>query len=210
MAVSDPGFAHLLLAERHQLNVVHDDELIQVGQYAIDLVGRNLHFQPRFAGKRRSQQAIALLAARSGGAAALGRKLLAAAPDGEVAEDVALDVEHEVPCAGVGEEVVDGVGDHSAQPAEAVGAADGDPAHPAQIVNGGSGGQRRYFHVRRVQPLRGQRSAVNGRFMGCARGFKHGSHCGGLHVCGKFGLGHGKFSAAGRSSFWNAWRETAS
>ena len=55
-----------------------------------------------------------------------------------VALDAALDAEDEVVVAGAGGEVLDGVGDHAVEPADAVFAGDADPA--GVVERGDAGG----------------------------------------------------------------------
>ena len=76
-----------------------------------------------------------------------------------VALDAALGVEEEVVAAGAGGEVPDGVGDHAVEPADAVGAGDGDPGGAGE--GGEAGGGEETFHV----GLGGQRGrGVGGSF----------------------------------------------
>ena len=91
-----------------QFHVVHDDEVLKMGDQLFVLVGGHLQFQRIFI-----------------------------APDVQVALDAALGVEHQVPCAGMRGQVVDHVGHHAAEPAETVLAVDGNAAQPSQIVDGG-------------------------------------------------------------------------
>jgi len=155
------GFAHLFFAERNQFHIVHNDELVQMGQQLLKLICGNLQLELGFAGEWGSQQRVATDGRRGGGAAPLRRSFLSAAPHREIALDVTLRIEQQVPRAGVGKEIVDGVGDHSAEPAKSIRSANGHAAHPAEIVDRRPGCQRRRFRFRRVQLCGGQYAAVN-------------------------------------------------
>ena len=106
-----------------QLDLVHDDEAVEVGKELFDLIAAGLEQDGVFVQKR-----------------------------GEVALDVALGVEREVVAALAGGELRDGVGDHSIEPAQAVGAGDAEPSDVVERGNGGGtqqggelrgGGERR-------------------------------------------------------------------
>ena len=78
----------------------------------------------------------------------------------KVALDAALSVENQVPGAGGGAQIVHGIGNHAAEPAEAVLAADLYATQPSQIVEGGIGNQRLYFGRESVQ-LNRRKDAVD-------------------------------------------------
>ena len=86
--------------------------MLQVGQETIELVGGNFQLQ-----------------------------LVLFTPNREVALNAPLSIEDEVPRACVASEVSDGVGDHTAQPAETVFAAHSHALQPAQVVTCRSRGQ---------------------------------------------------------------------
>ena len=99
-------------------------------------------------------------------------KAVAFAPDGQIALDPPLGVEHQVPRAGVAGQVVHHVGDHAAEPAKSVLSADGDAAEPAQVVTRGVSGQSRRFSFERVQPKRSENTTISSQLMRGSGGFK--------------------------------------
>jgi len=82
-----------------EFDVVHDDEVVEVDEELLDLIAAGLEQEGVFEKK-----------------------------GGEVALDAALGVEHEVVATLAGGELLDGVGDHAVEPAQAVGAGDANPA----------------------------------------------------------------------------------
>ena len=91
--------AGALVADVGELDVVHDDEVVEVGHERVQLPAAGFE-----------EDGVRL------------KKC------GEVALDAALGVEHEVVAAVAGREFLDGVGDHAVEPADAVLAGDSDPA----------------------------------------------------------------------------------
>jgi len=89
----------------NQFYIVHDDEALKMAQQALILVGGDFEFQR-----------------------------VTLAPDREVALNAPLRIQNQVPRAGVIAQIVDGVGDHPAQPAEPVFSAHFHAPQPAQIV----------------------------------------------------------------------------
>jgi len=107
-----------------RLNLVHDDEAVEMGEEPGDLIAAGLEQEGVFEQKR-----------------------------GEVAQDVALGVEREVVAALAGGELRDGVGEHSIEPAQAVGAGD---AQPADVVERSeTGGAQQGGKLRGVGERRG-------------------------------------------------------
>jgi hypothetical protein len=104
--------AAALVADVGELDVVHDDEVVEVGEERGDLVAGGFEQDGIF-----EQEG------------------------GEVALDAALGVEDEVVAALAGGEL-DGVGDHAVEPADAVGAGDADPAGRVERGDGGPGEER--------------------------------------------------------------------
>ena len=100
-------FAHLLpCTQRNQFNIVHDDVAIQVRHQLLELIGRNLQLQPGLSGKRRSRQGVGLARDRTTGFLPQRRKLFAFPPHRQVALDASLRIQHQVPCPGIGKQVV--------------------------------------------------------------------------------------------------------
>ncbi len=122
-----------LFAERDEFHIVHDDEVVKMGEELLLLICGNHQFQR-----------------------------IAVTGDSQVALNAPLRVQHQVPCIGVAAQVVDGVGDHAAEPAEAVFAAHGCTSEPTQIVRRRAREQRRCFPFRRVQSRRGQNPSISG------------------------------------------------
>ena len=91
-----------------EFDVVHDDEVVEVGEEWGDLVAGGFEEDLVFEGE-----------------------------GGEVGLDAALGVEGEVVVALAGREGLDGVGDHAVEPADAVAAGDADPADVRERGDGG-------------------------------------------------------------------------
>jgi hypothetical protein len=163
-------------AQRNKFHIVHDNEVVQVRHQLLELIGRNLQLQPGLPGKRRSGKRVGFARARIRNIPAERRKLFVFAPHRQVALNASLRVEHQVPRPGVRKQVVHSVGDHSAEPAEAVFAAHGYAPHPSQVVQGGSVNQSLYFCLRRVQHSWGKRTTVGNSFLRLAGGFIQRNH----------------------------------
>jgi hypothetical protein len=91
-----------------EFDVVHDDEVVEVGEEWGDLVAGGFEEDGVFEGE-----------------------------GGEVGLDAALGVEGEVVVALTRRERLDGVGDHAVEPADAVGAGDAEPAGVRERGDGG-------------------------------------------------------------------------
>ena len=111
--------------QRHELDVVHDDEAVEVGEQSFGLGGFELELE-----------------------------VVAVEPDESVSLDTALSVEDEVIGARVGGQGFDGIGDHAAEPAGSIFAADGDAALPSHVVNCHAFKNRSDFSFGCVQMLR--------------------------------------------------------
>ena len=179
-----------LFAERHQLHIVHDDELVEVRQQLLELPCFNYQLQARLPGKGGAEHGIVLFSGVRIRRSSLGRLLLIVAPHGKVALDATLGVQHQVPCAGVWKQIVYGVGDHSAQPAKTVCAANVYAPQPAKVVNGGSMSERSYFGGGSVKLLWCEGAAICGKTSGRAGRLKHCRKRCGLYVNGKAGVSH--------------------
>jgi hypothetical protein len=101
---------------RHQLDIIHDDEALKMGQQTIVLVGSYLEL-----------------------------KLVFFAPNRQVALNPALRVEDHVPCAGPRDQIRNVVRHHPAQPTKAIFAVHGYSPHPTKIMGCGSLSLCRYF-----------------------------------------------------------------
>jgi hypothetical protein len=207
----------LLFAQRNQLHIVHHNELIEVRQQLVHLVGRNLKLQSRFPGKGRAQQLVFLMISaairllrRVHRGAPLRRLLFARPPNRQVALDVSLRIQHQVPGPSVGKKIVDGISHHAAQPAESVGPAHIHAPHPAQVVQGSPKSQCLCFHLGCVQLSWGQRAVVNGQLVRRVCGFQQGGQRSGLKVWGEVRLEHRGVSGVPAPHSRNSWRRTAS
>jgi len=123
------------------------------------------------------------------------------APHSQVALDASLGVQHQVPCAAIRGQIVHHVGDHAAQPAEAVFSAHGHAPLPAQIVAGRARHQRLYFHGWRVQLPWGQCAAINGKFVRLGCGFQQRCKRSHWDRCGEGCFGHGGTFLRGARTF---------
>jgi hypothetical protein len=165
--------------------------VIQMRQQRLVLIGGDHQLELGFAGEGSAQHWVGAFC--SGVGIAVQRRLLfGSAPDGQVALDASLRIQHQVPCAGVGKQIVDRIGDHAAQPAEAVLPAHAHAAQPSQVVQRGALGQCGCFPARLVKLTWGQHSTVGtdlagGKFVRLGRAlqlFGQWRRCIGLHQAG--------------------------
>jgi hypothetical protein len=118
-----PGEANRSNAfDRRQLNVIHDDEAIEMREEPAVLISGNFDFQ-----------------------------FVMAAPRHQIALDAALRVEHKIPCAAICRQIVDGVGNHATEPAEAVFSAHLDAAQPTEVMHRRGESKCSDFGLGRVQ-----------------------------------------------------------
>ena len=129
---TDSGFAF----QRNQVHVVHDDEMVQVGEDLVVLESLDLELEivAVTAAVPGDRSPRGVFSPWGGGDGSLSLGWFT--PHHKVALDAALRIERQIPRSRAGSQVLYHVSDHTAEPTEPVAALDGHAPKPAQIVKG--------------------------------------------------------------------------